>query len=293
MFGDRPQLAVEILRDLMGVQLPDTPLIRQEERTFNTRNSDDIEVDLIFTLGPPNEPAHAIIVEIQQGTSKDSRQLARYAAATWLLLGCDVTVLIVCPDHKTAAHYARPIESGLTGYCLLPVVLGPDGIPAITDPQQAAANLDLAAMSVMIHGNDRKVVEAFATALADTHDEHAPQYYEYAYSIAAPEIRCLMEEIMTSTTWPVYSPFAREHFGRGLEEGQAQGKAEGKAEGRAEGRAEEAARMVLLVLTARGFDVPDDTRARIVTCADLAQLEDWAVRAATTQTLHDLFGERG
>ncbi|MGP3935021.1 hypothetical protein [Nonomuraea sp. KM88] len=289
MFGDRPQLAVEILRDLMGVQLPDTPLIRQEERTFNTRNSDDIEVDLIFTLGPPNEPAHAIIVEIQQGTSKDSRQLARYAAATWLLLGCDVTVLIVCPDHKTAAHYARPIESGLTGYCLLPVVLGPDGIPAITDPQQAAANLDLAAMSVMIHGNDRKVVEAFATALADTHDEHAPQYYEYAYSIAAPEIRCLMEEIMTSTTWPVYSPFAREHFGRGLEEGQAQG----KAEGRAEGRAEEAARMVLLVLTARGFDVPDDTRARIVTCADLAQLEDWAVRAATTQTLHDLFGERG
>ncbi|WP_246083475.1 hypothetical protein [Nonomuraea diastatica] len=49
--------------------------------------------------------------------------------------------------------------------------------------------------------------------------------------------------------------------------------------------------MVLLVLTARGFAVPDDTRTRITTCTDLAQLENWAIRAATTQTLHDLFDE--
>ncbi|MGI5282660.1 hypothetical protein ACQEVF_04950 [Nonomuraea polychroma] len=283
MFTFRPQLAVEILRDLMGVQLPATPLIRVEDSTFNTRRSDDIEADLLLVLGSPQAPAHAIIVEIQQDKSKEPRQLARYAAALWLMLGCDVTVLVICPDRAVADYYAQPIESGLTGYRLQARVLGPDGIPAITDPQQAADQLALSAMSVMVHGRDRKVVEAFATALNDTRDGHAPKYYEYAYSMAGPDIRRLMEEIMTSTDWPVYSPFAREHFGRGLEEGRAEGKEAGKAE--------EAARMVLLVLTARGLDVPDDARARITACTDLVQLEIWATRAAVAHTIHDLFTE--
>ncbi len=83
---------------------------------------------------------------------------------------------------------------------------------------------------------------------------------------------------MTSTTWPVNSPFAREHFGRG------------KKEGREEGKAEEAVRSVMLVLTARGFDLPDDVRTRITTCTDLDRLEGWLTRAATVQTLDDLFG---
>ncbi|MEV1167714.1 hypothetical protein [Nonomuraea sp. NPDC049784] len=135
----------------------------------------------------------------------------------------------------------------------------------------------------MVHGRDRKVVEAFTTALADVTDEHSPDYYEHAYSMSAPEIRRLMEEIMksASTKWPVYSPFAREHFGRGL------------AEGTVKGKAEEAARSVLLVLAARGLDVPDDSRARIIACADLAQLETWVTRAATAQSIQDLFNEAG
>ncbi|MEV4113564.1 hypothetical protein [Nonomuraea sp. NPDC049695] len=285
MFADRPQLAVEILRDFMGVDLPDT-LLWVEKTTFNTRRSDDIEADLVITLGPPQSPpVHAIILEIQQDKTKDARQFARYAAALWLMLGCDVSVLVVCPDRVVAAHYAQPIESGLTGYRLRPWVLGPDEIPAIVDPQEAAAHIDLAAMSVMVHGRDRKVVEAFTAALADVTDEHSPDYYEYAYSMSVPEIRRLMEEIMksASTQWPVYSPFAREHFGRGL--------AQGKAEGKTEGKAEEAVRLLLLVLDARGLDVPEDARAQITACADIAQLEAWTTRAATAQTLQDLFDE--
>ncbi|GGL09017.1 hypothetical protein [Planomonospora parontospora] len=291
LFRDRPQLAVEILRDLLGQDLPATPLVRLETTTFNTRPSDDIEADLVIVLGPPTGPVHAIIVEIQQDTSKDPRQLARYAAALWLLLRCAVTVMVVCPDARTAEYYARPIDSGLPGYRLQACVLGPAGIPAITDPQQAAAQPELAAMAVMVHGRQRKVVEAFAAALAELPDDHAPKYYEHAYSMSAPEVRRLLEEIMTSTTWPVYSPFAREHYGRGLEEGKAEGKAEGKIEGKIEGKAEEAARLVLLVLATRGLEVPDDVRDRITACADLVRLESWAARAVTVQTVHDLFGE--
>ncbi|MEW1846178.1 hypothetical protein AB0392_50190 [Nonomuraea angiospora] len=280
LFRESPQLAVDILRDVLKVELPATPVVRLESTTFNTRPSDDIEADVVIVLGPPQAPVHAIIVEIQQDKSKKPQQLARYAAALWLLLSCDVTVLLVSPDRNAAAYYAQPIESGLTGYRLQAQVLGPDSIPAITDPQQAAAQLGLSTMAVMVHGRDRKVVEAFAAALAERRpDEHGPQYYEYAYSMSGPDVRRLMEEIMKSTTWPVYSPFAREHFGRGREEGKA------------EGEVLEAARMVLLVLAARGFDVPDETKAKIVACTDLARLEVWATRAVTARTLLDLFND--
>lgn len=38
---------------------------------------------------------------------------------------------------------------------------------------------------------------------------------------------------------------------------------------------------MLAVLNARGITVPEDTRARIASCADLAQLDIWLTRAAT------------
>jgi hypothetical protein len=105
----------------------------------------------------------------------------------------------------------------------------------------------------------------------------------------APEIRRLKEENMTSDFWPVYSPFAREHYGRGFKEGLAI--AEAIAE--AKGVAKEAARVVLLVLASRGLDVPDDARAQITACTDLAQLETWVARTVTVETLQDLFAEAG
>jgi hypothetical protein len=281
LFRDHPQLAVEILRDFMDVDLPATSLIRVESNTFNTRPSDDFQADLVIVMGPPQAPAHAIIVEAQQDKAKDPRQLARYAAALWLLLRCDVTVLVVCPSRRAAAYYAQPIESGLTGYQLHAWVLGPDDISPITDPHDAAAHLTLSAISVMMHGLDRKVIDALTTALADTHKDYASQYYEYAYSMSGSDIRSLLEEIMQSTDWPVYSPFAREHFGRGREVGEVEGEAKGKA------------RSVLLVLEARDFNVSDDVRTRITTCADLTQLERWITRAITIQTIDDLFLEEG
>ncbi|GAA2210941.1 hypothetical protein GCM10009850_064000 [Nonomuraea monospora] len=254
----------------------DTPWVQQEERTSNTRKSDDIEADLVLTMGPPHgEAEHAIIVEVQQGKGKNPRQLARYAAALWLMLDCPVSVLVICPDRADAAFYAQPIDTDLPGYRPQPYVLGPDDVPAFTNPQEAATRLDLAAMSVMAHGRDRKVVEAFTSALRHADDEHATKYNEYAYSIAGPEVRRLLEEIMASTDWPVYSPFAREHFGRGVQEGNAN----------------EASRALLLVLEARGFLITDDLRAELTACTDLALLEAWIRRAATAKTSDNLFHE--
>jgi predicted transposase/invertase (TIGR01784 family) len=70
----------------------------------------------------------------------------------------------------------------------------------------------------------------------------------------------------------------------------AKGRAEGRAEGEAEGEAVGQARALLLLLEARGVVVPDDARARIMTCRDIVQLETWLRRAATAAALHEVVG---
>ncbi|NUP83788.1 MAG: hypothetical protein HOV96_40305 [Nonomuraea sp.] len=80
---------------------------------------------------------------------------------------------------------------------------------------------------------------------------------------------------MTSTAWPVYSPFARKHYGQG----------------RSEGIREAGIRIVLRLLAERGIDVPGEVRTRISACTDVDQLECWAVRAGSVQSAQDLFDD--
>jgi hypothetical protein len=80
---------------------------------------------------------------------------------------------------------------------------------------------------------------------------------------------------MASGNWEYQSDFARRYV------------AEGRAEGQAQGRAH----AVLAVLAARHIDVPEDVRARISACSDLALLEQWLARAANARSLADVLHE--
>jgi hypothetical protein len=79
-----------------------------------------------------------------------------------------------------------------------------------------------------------------------------------------------LEAYMATTTGHrYYSDFARRYF----EQGEAKGEA----------------KAVLAFLDARGIEVPDELRERIVGCTDLEQLDIWVRRAATARTAQDLF----
>lgn len=277
MFQDRPELAVEILRDLLAVELPETPLIRLENPTFNTRNSDDIEADSVVVLGPPHAPLLAIAVEIQLDKTKDPVQLARYAAALWLMLKCDVIVLVICPDDGIAAHYGKPIRTGMAGCLFRCQVVGPSVVPPITSPQLMVENPEWAEISLMMHWRNREVLDAFTAGLAMMTPEAGYKAYETAYSLSGPETRRLLEEFMAAREVPIVSPFGREYYGRG------------KEEGRAEGVVAEAARILTLVLSARGLTATPDVAHRIATCRDPRQLEQWTTRAIVADTVDEVF----
>jgi hypothetical protein len=278
LFTDHPGFAVEILRDLLHVELP-AGIPVQVETKFNDRPSKDLQPDAVITVGPPHDPVHGIVVEIQQNkTESKRRQLPRYAAALWLMLSCPVTVLVICPTATAAAWYAERVHTKLPGYVFQAAVVGPDQIPVITDPHEAAAQPDLAALAVMAHGWQRKVTQAFVDGLfgqgiTRLSYEHAVQYNEYAWHMAVPPVKRILEEILASSTWLASSPFAREHFSRGVAEGEAKGEA----------------KAILLMLSARGVEVSEEARARISGCDDLDQLEAWVRRAATAGSIDDLF----
>src|SRR4051812_40297982 len=114
LFRERPEFAVEVLRGLMGLELPDTGPVQVEANDFNDRPSKDFQPDTVITLGPRQKPVHGIILEFQQEKSEGKRrQLPRYAAALWLFLDCPVTVLCVCPDPGVAAYYAESFATKL------------------------------------------------------------------------------------------------------------------------------------------------------------------------------------
>jgi hypothetical protein len=89
--------------------------------------------------------------------------------------------------------------------------------------------------------------------------------------------------------------FKDEFIDRYFAEGRAKGEAEGRAKGEAEGRAKGEAAMLIRFLAARGFDLPDSIRERVMACGNLDQLGAWADAAATAISLDEVFppGEDG
>ena len=74
-------------------------------------------------------------------------------------------------------------------------------------------------------------------------------------------------------------------------EGEARGRAEGEARGRAEGEARGRATALLTVLAARGFEIADSVRERILATTDHDLLDRWLHKAGTATALAEILGE--
>ncbi|MBO3748917.1 hypothetical protein J5X84_22800 [Streptosporangiaceae bacterium NEAU-GS5] len=159
-------------------------------------------------------------------------------------------------------------------------VCGPNQIPAITRAEEVAADPALATLSVMQHGARKEVSEAFLAGLDSLDLDDAPRYYEYGHDMASLAGKRMLEELMTTATWPVFSPFAKEHFGKG------------KAEGVAEGIAEGMATAIVTFLLARGLTPTADEQKQIKKTTDQARLDNWIRRAGTVTSVAELLEEQ-
>jgi hypothetical protein len=190
---------------------------------------------------------------------------------------CDAALVVIALRERTARASGRPIPTGHPGFVLTPVVIGPDTTPAPGGPGAGQVSAELAVLAVLTGALDlgdpdtqRLVLRAIARL-----DAGRREIYTRLIRATAPAaVRRALEELMATVF--------RDEFIDGLLD---QGRAEGEARGRAEGEAA----MLLRILAARGFGVPDDVRHRVQSCTDLAQLEAWGDRAVTARSLEEIF----
>ncbi|WP_051022809.1 hypothetical protein [Nocardia pneumoniae] len=281
MFRTQPTLAAGLLTDAFGIPLPAYAGARTASSDFTDVAPNEFRGDTALVLTDGNGAAvTGIVLEVQLGRDR-SRQWAwpLYVSTLRARLECPVFLMVVSPNARVATWCRKPIEIGHPGLILRPLVLGPDVVPAVTDPEEARALPERAVLSTLAHadGPDAdRVFEAFLAGLESTDDEHVKMYYDLGVAALSKTARHRLEELMTSAfKYEYQSDFARKYV----------------AQGRDEGRAEEAARLLLMALDARGITIADTTRAEIDRCTDLDQLESWARKAITAESENEVFSQ--
>jgi len=123
----------------------------------------------------------------------------------------------------------------------------------------------MAILSVIYHGQEPAVAEAFAAGIADLGPEQGDAYYEYANALSPQLVRDILEVIVSTTEAPRYSAFAKRHY------------AEGER------------RTIRMVLKARGLTLTEEQAGQIEACDDLDTLKKWSEAALTAEDPGDIF----
>lgn len=143
---------------------------------------------------------------------------------------CPVCLLVICDDTAVAQWAGKPIPIGCTNM-FVPKVLGPDCIPEITDPADAAAYPELAVLSAMVHCpnvDDLKAVELAALALGVSvglDSERSELYFDRILKSLSASARNLLERTMPQFKVEYQSDFAKHYFAKGRSEGHVEGRA--------------------------------------------------------------------
>jgi hypothetical protein len=277
LFRNRPALAPELLRDALHQELPSYSEARIDSPDLSEIQPAEYRADLVVLL-LDGVPVFGIVVEVQLSPDERKQYVwPAYVAGLRARLKCPVSLLVVTADDACARWAARPIALGGSSY-LVPWVLGPSGVPEITDEAVAQADPELAVLSAMAHGKDADIERSIRIALvaqrasANLDEDRSTLYCDFIlHSLSEAARRAF--KAMRAFKYEYQSDFARHYF--------AQGRAEGKAEGRAE--------MVLRLLAVR-FGQPDDATQARIAAASLADLDAIAERLFTAQTLQEALG---
>ncbi|MGK3985482.1 hypothetical protein WME99_20720 [Sorangium sp. So ce136] len=294
LFKNRPTLAAEMLHDALGHPVPAFTEARVEASDLTEIVPSDRRADVIVVLlvGEPQGPAMAIVVEVQLGVDPDkpyvwpvyvTQTRARHRCPTWLLA---VTV-----DAEIARWCARSIDMGHPGLTLTPLVLGPAGVPVVTDAEQAKAAPEVVVLSAMAHGQSEAaegIGVAFLAALAGLDEERRTLYWDLVLSSMNEAARRTLEAMMKSG-YEYQSEFARSYVAKGMEKGIEKGREEGLREGLLKAKAQ----AVLAFLEARGLDIPAEVRERVLASTDIAELDGWVRRAAVINDARELLVPTG
>lgn len=282
----------DLLRDALAQSLPEYDTIDLQESDLSQIVPTEYRADMVVVLRAGGRPVYGIVVEVQLTRDEDKRfKWPVYGNVLRARLRCPCCLLVVTPDAAIARWAAKPIETGQPSSPFTPLVLGPEATPVVTDVALARQAPELALLSVQAHGMTQHGYGVGRAALlaADGLDaETSVLYFDLIQLAVSEAIRRQLERLMNIENYEFRSDFAKKYLAKGRAEGRAEGQAEGRAEGQAEGRTEGQAKALLRVLAARGLEVSESHRARILQCGDSNVLDRWLDRAVAIDSVDEI-----
>lgn len=219
-----------------------------------------------------------IVLEVQLSVDKTKKfTWPVYAATLHARLKCPVCVLVLAGNDRVARWAAKPTSIG-SKFTFAPEVLGPSGVPQITESEEACANPELAVLSAMMHGHDADIDTSVRIALAaqkaieTLDDERSRLYYDLVMNALNDAAREVLQN-MRPANYEYQSDFARKYYG----------------EGREKGIAEAHVALVLKLLRMRFGLLTPDVNQR-VSEASVSALDQIAERMLTATTLEEALG---
>jgi hypothetical protein len=232
----------------------------------------EYRADLVVLLDADQRPVFGIIVEVQLAPDENKRfSWPVYAVDLRARKRCPVCVLVFTAHEHVVRWAARPIELG-AGNSFSPLVIGPAGVPVITDPVRATADPELAVLSAMAHGKDADtesvlhIALAAMTASVGLDPERSMLYYDLVLASLSEATRKALLT-MDPAKYEFQSEFARHYL--------------------SQGRAEGAARVLIQQLTLK-FGPLSQTLTERIRSASLPELDLWTERVLAATALDDV-----
>jgi hypothetical protein len=279
LFRNRPELAPELLRDGLRIELPAYSEARVESADLTDLEPAERHADLVVLL-IDGKPVLGIVLEVQLSPDpKKRRSWPAYVVGLRARLDCPACVLVVTVTEAMARWAREPIELG-PGNAFRPLVVGPSAVPVIDDVAVAERDPEMAVLSALAHGegpHGEHVGRAAVLATLRLSNESQLLYSDLVLAAVSEAARTALEKLMASGDYEFQSDFAKRYIAKGMTEGMAKGVAEG------------CAKSVLAVLEARGLRASDEGRARILACTNVAQLDTWIRKAVSVNSVDELF----
>ncbi len=168
----------------------------------------------------------------------------------------------------------------------MPLVLGPAGVPEVTDEAMALADPELAVLSAMAHGKDVDGQKAARIALAaqiaslGLDDDRARLYFDLVLNSLSEAAKSELRT-MDPAKYEFQSDFAKKYIAIGTQEGKREGTLEGQLKGQTD--------LLVRLLTRRFGALPPPAAARIGAASN-DELDAIGDRLLTAQSLEEALG---
>jgi hypothetical protein len=271
---DKPAFAASLLRELLHVEVPRFDEARLTEAAFNQLVPVEYHADAVVLfvdfIDERNKPVLGTIFEVQFERKERKRYTwPLYAVAARARHECPFVLTVVSPDAVVARWAGQPIDLG--NGMFVPRVIGPEGIPQVTDRDQEVREPQLAVLSVVAHGGGEVATAVSIARAAVSAVLSLPEEQRLLYSVLIEQ--ALSEAARKALDMePQIEKFFTEAHRRSYDQGEAKGEA----------------KALLMILKRRGLAINDEQQHQIVTCTDLATLDRWLDRALSVTSVDEL-----